>query len=361
MNDNASPQYFHRRNLPPINLIYSQAELDVTPWYYSVEMEHGKPTPGQNFSNVGLTRTLLQRTDLREKDCLDIGTMEGVIPTLMKRRDASRVVAYDRPSALTARVEAVKDRFGVDFEFVSGVPLSELPARLDHQTFDVVVMSGVLYHLFSPLSGLATARGLLRNGGIMILETAAVIDDAPAMHWNSNFRFLGEAYFFPSLACLDYFVRFLRMEIIDCAYLESQCIDGLRTARVALSCRAIDHPKGPAADTFLQGTFHTEMDVAEHLKWENCNSVKCDVQYDAPTSRMLRHQSIGLRALRRLTRNLGMIGMSNFIDRLPAGQRSAEYWQRRDCESIDLYKYCTRAKHQHVSERDTQLWLKDSS
>jgi hypothetical protein len=86
--------------------------------------------------------------------------------------------------------------------------------------------------------------------------------------------------------------------------------------------------------------------------------VKSDVHYIAPTFRTLRHQFIGLRALRRLMRNLGMIAMSNSMDRL-VGQRRAEYWQRPDCESIDLYKYCTRAKHQHVSERDTQLWLDD--
>ena len=360
MNDSSPARYFHRGNLPPIDLAYSQAELDVTPWYYSVEMELGKLTSGQNFSNVGLTRALLQRTDLRGKDCLDIGTMEGVVPTLMKRRDASKVVAYDRPSALTSRVEAVKDRFGVDFEFVSGVPLSGLPARLDHRTFDVVVMSGVLYHLFSPLSGLATARGLLRNGGIMILETAAAIDDTPAMHWNANYRFLGEAYFFPSLACLDYFVRFLRMEVIDCAYLESQRVDGLRTARVALSCRAVDHPRGPSTDGFLQGSLHTETDVAEHLNWDNCNSPKSDVHYRVPTSRALRLRSIGFRALRRLTRDLGMTGMSDFIDPR-IGQRSAGYWQRRDCESIDLYKFCTRAKPQHVADRDAQLWLEDTA
>jgi hypothetical protein len=127
-------------------------------------------------------------------------------------------------------------------------------------------MQPSIWRAHRPL-GLPFARGLLGNG-IMILETAAIIDDAPAMPWNSNLRFLGDAYFFPSLACLDYLVRFLRTEIIDCAHLESDCIDGLRTARVALS---------------------------------------------------------------------------------------------RDCKSIDLYKYCTRVKHQHVSERDTQLWLEDSS
>lgn len=360
MNKSSSPRYFHRDNVPPIDLIYSAEEVELTPWYYSVEMEPGKLTSGQTFPNVALTRMLLRRTDLKGQACLDIGTMEGVIPTLMKRSGASSAVAYDRPSALTARVEAVKNAFGVDFEFVSGVPLAGLPARLDYRTFDVVVMSGVLYHLFSPLSGLAIARGLLRNGGIMILETAAIIDDAPAMHWNSNLRFLGEAYFLPTLACLDYLVRFLHMEIIDCAYQESHRIDGLRTARVAMSCRAIDRPKGPPTDGFLQGTLHTEMDVAEHLDWKRCKSLKGDVNYFAPKFRVLRNQFVGFRALRRLTRNLGMTGISRSIDDL-IGWRHANYWQREDCESIDLYRYCTRAKQEHLDDRDAQLWLADTA
>jgi SAM-dependent methyltransferase len=353
-------QYFHRGNLPPIGLIYSNEELELTPWYYSVEMEPGKLTPGQEFSNVALTRILLQRADLTGKDCLDIGTMEGVIPVLMKRRGASGVVAYDRPSALTARIEAVKNRFGVDFTFVSGVPLAGLPARLDYRTFDVVVMSGLLYHLFSPLSGLATARGLLRNGGLMILETTAVIDDTPAMHLNTNFRFLGEAYFLPTLASLDYLVRFLRMEIIDCAYVESHRIDGLRTARVAITCRAIDHPSEPSNDDFLQGTFHTEMDIAEQLDWKRCNTVKSDVKYLVPNHRILRNQFAPFRALRRLTRNLGMRRISRLIDNL-IGWRHVSYWQRFDCESLDLYEYCRSAKQEHLEDRDSQLWLKDTA
>src|SRR5882724_5665125 len=116
-------RYFHRDNLPSTDTIYSQAELDVTPWYYSMEMEPGKLTPGQSFSNVGLTRTLLQRAELNGHDCLDIGTMEGLIPVLMQRRGARSVTAYDRPSALTSRIASVKQRFGVDFDFVSGFPL----------------------------------------------------------------------------------------------------------------------------------------------------------------------------------------------------------------------------------------------
>jgi SAM-dependent methyltransferase len=357
---NTEARYFHRDNLPPTDAIYSQAELDVTPWYYSMEMEPGKLTPGQAFPNVGLTRTLLQRADLNRQNCLDIGTMEGLVPVLMRRRGAGNVTAYDRPSALASRIASVKKRFDADFDFVSGFPLAELAAKIDHRTFDVIVMSGVLYHLFSPLAGLAIARGLLRNGGLMIVETAAIISDEMAMHWNSASRFKGESYFFPSVACLDYFARFLHMEVIDCAYIEWGTIDGLRTARVAFTCRAVTEVPADSGDHFIKGTFHTEIDVAEHLDWKRCLSTLPRVGYEAPSWRTLRYQPLPLRALRRATRNAGFKGLSNRIDDAIA-HRPANYWLRRDCESIDLVKFCTRAKQQHVTDRDAQLWLSDTA
>jgi SAM-dependent methyltransferase len=248
-------------------------------------MEPGKLTPGQTFSNVGLTRALLQRADLNGQDCLDIGTMEGLLPILMQRRGARSVTAYDRPSALTSRIASVKKRFDADFDFVSGFPLAELPAKVGHRTFDVVVMSGVLYHLFSPLAGLAIARGLLRNGGLMIVETGAIISDEMVMYWNSASRFKGEAYFYPSVACLDYFARFLRMEVIDSTFLGWGTIDGLVIARVAFACRAVSDVPGDPDDHFIKGTFHTEVDVAEHLDWKRCLSTLPPVPYDAPSWR----------------------------------------------------------------------------
>jgi SAM-dependent methyltransferase len=356
----AEARYFHRDNLPPTGEVYTQAELDVTPWYYSMEMEPGKLTPGQTFPNIALTRTLLRRADLNGQNCLDIGTMEGLIPILMQRRGARSVTAYDRPSALTSRIAAVKNRFGADFDFVSGFALADLPAQLDHRTFDVVVMSGVLYHLFSPLSGLAIARGLVRNGGLMIVETAAIIADEPAMHWNSASRFKGEAYFYPSVATLDYFARFLRMEIIDCAFLIWGTIDGLLIARVAFTCRAVmDVPADPD-DRLIRGTYHTEVDLLELLDWKRCVSSLAPVAYEEPAWRTLRYQAMPLRALRRATRNVGLKRLSNRIDDAIA-HRPAAYWLRRDCKSLDLARFCREAKQQHISERDSQLWSSDTA
>jgi hypothetical protein len=221
-------------------------------------------------------------------------------------------------------------------------------------------MSGVLYHLFSPLSGLATARGLLRNGGLMIVETAAVKTNEPAMYWNSAARFKGEAYFFPSVACLDYFARFLHMEIIDCAYFDWWTLDGLPTVRVALTCRAVPEAPGHPEDNFMKGTFHTETDIAEHLDWNRCRSTLPRVYCNVQEWHQLRDQPLPFRALRRATRKAGLKGVSNWIDDA-IGYRRLSYFQRRDCQSLDLAKYCKRAKQQDVTERKTQLWLSDLS
>jgi hypothetical protein len=192
----------------------------------------------------------------------------------------------------------------------------------------------------------------------MIVETAAIIADEAAMYWNSASRFKGEAYFYPSVASLDYFARFLRMEVIDCAFLEWGSIDGLLIARVALACRAIQDVTSDPDDHFIKGTFHTELDIREHLDWQRCLSTSPPVAYEAPARRILRHQSMPLRALRRATRNLGLKNLSNRIDNAIA-YRPATYWLRRDCKSLDLVRFCKQAKQQLVSDRDTELWLSD--
>jgi 2-polyprenyl-3-methyl-5-hydroxy-6-metoxy-1,4-benzoquinol methylase len=354
-------RYFHRENPPPIDTAYTAEELDLTPWYYSIELKAGEITNGQAFLNVGLTRELLRRTSITGTSCLDIGTMEGLIPVLMKRQGAARVVAYDRPKAFMRRIEEVKTAYAADFEFVAGVPLEQLPSQLDHKTFDVITMSGVLYHLFSPFSGLAIARGMLRNGGLMIIETAAVIDDdLNCMHWNNGDRFTGEAYFLPTTSCLDYLIRFLRMTVEDCIYIDTHCVDGLRLARVALACRAHDRPE-ETNDPFISGTLHTEVDMAEHLSWNRCRSSAEKVRHQTPSMWLFRRKAPAiLRAARRLTRVAGYHGLSQAIDKLTRW-RGHQLYKHKDIDSIDISKFCRVYRAHAATARDATLMLDDQS
>lgn len=239
-------------------------------WYYTIEVAPGVFTPGHEFENIHLTRTALRRIDVSGLDCLDVGSMECLVPILLRRRGARRVVAYDRLN-FRDRVAFLKETLHVDFEYVHGFRIAELPARATPATgelFDLVVFSGVLYHMLSPMEGLLTARRLLRNGGIMIVETAAVIADETCAYFNANGRFFdGDNFWIPSLPCLDYLLRFVRLRPLDCLYftIASRARSRLRLCRVCVPCLAVDHPVADPGDEWI--ALAQDRDFREHLDW----------------------------------------------------------------------------------------------
>ena len=114
-----------------------------------------------------MVRRLLELTDLRDARCLDIGTQEALIPVSLLRLGAKSVVAYDRLD-LSERIRLVQQAYGVEFEYIPGLQMDELQTALwkDRKSpLDVVVFSGVLYHMIDPLVGLCIARSLVREGG----------------------------------------------------------------------------------------------------------------------------------------------------------------------------------------------------
>lgn len=212
-------------------------------WYYSIETEPGIFTKGHGHPNVSLTRALLRGVQFDNTNCLDIGTQEGVLPVLMKRAGAKTVTAYDRWQ-LQEKIDLVKKVYSMDFDYISGRQLTELPAALSdskHSLFDVVLFSGVLYHLINPLGLLSVARSFCREGGLFLVETAALQDQGMALHFNAAGKLYGQHanYFIPTTNCLDYFLRMLRLKPIKALYLGSETD---RTPRVAVLCRAVSTP-----------------------------------------------------------------------------------------------------------------------
>lgn len=248
-------------------------------WYYAMELAPGIVTPGQRFPNVALTSDLLTRVDLAGTRCLDIGTMEGIIPVLMKRQGAAEVLAVDGLD-FSEKIACVKAAYDVDFGYLpsvmSGSLLRAIVDRRDGETtrhryaggpaprpgfgFDVVVCSGVLYHVYSPFHVLATARSAVRPGGLMILETAALPLDAYLMQYN----FAGTGYvlgpsdtWFPTIPLLDHFMRFLKLLPLDACWLPAG--DAGHLVRFACVARAVDYqPTLPQETLMEQATWNLE-------------------------------------------------------------------------------------------------------
>jgi SAM-dependent methyltransferase len=271
--------------------------LDGT-WYHCIELLPGFVTPGHGFSNVALTRELLRRTEVRDQRCLDIGAMDGLISVLLCRRSAAKVVAYDRPAwtyrdRYLDRIDLIREALGIDFELFSGAPLrslGEAMARRSTPPFDIVVMSGVLYHVYDPLAILGVARGLLRDGGIMIVETGATLDGDLTMSFNARGRFwTGTTYWLPSVACLDEMLRFFRLEPLDCIHL---ALGGQpRIGRIAVACRATDRFMPESGDTWLEPNPGRVIDYSEHLDWSRVASDLPPVFYDGSRPDLVRRES----------------------------------------------------------------------
>jgi 2-polyprenyl-3-methyl-5-hydroxy-6-metoxy-1,4-benzoquinol methylase len=254
-------------------------------WYYSIELRPGVVTPGANYPNVALTRAAIGRMDLAGTRCLDIGAMEGLVTTVLCRRGAAGVVGYDRWKH-REKIAAVRHAYGAPFEYVDGIPLRELPSafrRAGHGPFDVVVFSGVLYHLFDPLGGLATARALLRENGLMILETSSVITHEAAFLANVRKHMGGHSYLVPTIPAVEYFARFLRMRILDCEYILSHRVpaSGLVVARLCLVLRATDDHTLDEDDPFMGERMYIASDTAEYVDWDWVRSDAPPVPYSA--------------------------------------------------------------------------------
>jgi SAM-dependent methyltransferase len=123
---------------------------------------------------VGKTLEALRALDLRGKRVLDVGCRDGLCCFEAEKLGATEVLGIDNdlsPGAVEFLIPTLK----------SGVRMYELNVYdLTPQhfgTFDVVVFSGVLYHLRYPFWGLKRVKDVLRDGGVLILETATLVDD----------------------------------------------------------------------------------------------------------------------------------------------------------------------------------------
>jgi SAM-dependent methyltransferase len=179
--------------------------------------------------------------------------MEAMIPILLARRGA-QVTAVD-PGDFTRKIEFLKTAYGVEFDYHPRISLRNtkeflrdktvfegfLQPKIPPRGYDLVTLSGVLYHVFNPLETMALARTLLRPGGLLVLETATSTRDEFAQFWNYNHGWLypnGTNTWFITARLLDHFLRFLRFKVIDVAHIENV----YDVKRLAVIAQAVDKP-----------------------------------------------------------------------------------------------------------------------
>jgi 2-polyprenyl-3-methyl-5-hydroxy-6-metoxy-1,4-benzoquinol methylase len=177
----------------------------------------GREAPGEPYFNGSLFGTfdLLASLDLRGLNCIDIGSGSGLVAIGMKELGASYVAAADAipHPAFDVAMEITGHR--IDLRMTSA---TELARHRDWiHAFDVVVCSGLLYHLWNPFELVVVARKLLKSNGIFILQSLCVTDDrAAALYLNTERNVNGDptTYFVPGVSAMTGMLKAACFDII---------------------------------------------------------------------------------------------------------------------------------------------------
>lgn len=180
-------------------------------WYHSIDFGNGVVTKGGTASGYFPAMRALKQLNINGADCLDIGTFDGLVAFEMERMGAKNVVAtdlVDRPSFRFAR-----DYFKSSVIYYPKAKLSnmEIIKSSGIELFDLVICSGILYHLYDPLTGVAHVRNLIKRNGLALFQTPIDKEDMDiSLSFNVGGRFLVGTgnFWFPTKSALFYMLNY---------------------------------------------------------------------------------------------------------------------------------------------------------
>ena len=308
-------RHFSRQSFPDTAEDLAKSDLFTGWWYYSVELMPGLITKGQYPNSFPmLPRILLRNCDLRGTACLDLGSMEGLMPVLMCRQGAKAVLATDAIDHCREKMAALRYYYKVNFEFQQIGLMYDLTSKLrtlGRASFDVINLSGVLYHVFSPLMVLAGVRPLLKRNGLMIVSTNVVVDNTFTMQFNNAGRLQEETntFWYLSVPTLDYLIRYLKLAPIDCLYISHRVIKSsvryvtdVESGYLSVVCRAKDDLLPLREDDWMRKSAQSSWEYAGLIDWDFCSrQAVTQVSYSATIENNLLRDDTGtvdlLRAL----------------------------------------------------------------
>jgi 2-polyprenyl-3-methyl-5-hydroxy-6-metoxy-1,4-benzoquinol methylase len=226
-------------------------------WYYSAELAPGLFAKGIYGNCPYMPRMLMRQADLRNADCLDLGCMEGVLQVLMHRGGAKRILATDAVPHCADKMALLKEIYSANWDFRETGLMYDLSDKLAAEgSFDFVNLSGVLYHVFSPLHTLASIRPLVKKNGLFMIATNVINELSDVMHFNTGGRQENgdtNTFWYPSIPLLEYFLRYFNFAPIDCLYMPvpSDCLVGYGS--LCIVCRAVESGTAlPAGDDWAR-------------------------------------------------------------------------------------------------------------
>ncbi len=170
------PETVQLERVTPMDESEIRGKLETYNFYHVIKLTEHIQTPGwaPSVPIVELVLRGLRSLDFKNKRVLDIGCRDGILSFEAEKLGAREVIGIDNDLSRTAL------EFLIPY-FKSKVKMYELNIfDLTPQIFgmfDVVIFSGVLYHLRYPFWALKLIKDVLHETGQLIIETALLFDD----------------------------------------------------------------------------------------------------------------------------------------------------------------------------------------
>ena len=166
---------------------------------------------------------------------------------------------------------------------MGGLRLEDLKDRLDQKIgthfFDLVVFSGVLYHLINPMGYLGLVRSMCKIGGLFLFETRVQQDPREMLIFNNAGRLgNGNTYYIATTAWVDYMLRMLGLMPLYAIYLNR--FQDSKSSRLAVLCRSQVEPCPiDPKDEWVFQKYHKHAFTSELMvNWEELNQTHSDIR-----------------------------------------------------------------------------------
>ncbi len=144
-------------------------------WYHRIYLGNGIYTlePGPSFPEIVWHKFCPAFPDnLQGASILDIGCNAGYFSIQAKLRGAGRVVGLESISDYLKQAEICREIWGVDIEYMA---LDAHQLDTLNEQFDIVIFTGILYHLKNPLQVLENVGLVCRDA--VIVETEVISEN----------------------------------------------------------------------------------------------------------------------------------------------------------------------------------------
>ena len=134
---------------------------------------------------------------LKGKTVLEIGCNEGWLATYIMEQEPTRYLGVDLWPHKSVRESIQSSELFTRFQYGDITDRNSLPYN---QSWDVVIMFGVFYHLIDPLQALINLRDLTKE--TLVIGTAFHLGCGTFMHFEPGYWGDPSNYWYPTKECL---------------------------------------------------------------------------------------------------------------------------------------------------------------